>query len=239
MVQDNLARALEELQRMQLEGLAGIANLVGAAIHEINTPLSALAGAADVNSRCALRMRAIVASVGSLEELRKNSQFERALDLIGENSQLIQAAAQSIGEQTGVLRDFVQSVPQPEAAPALSRIVDEVLEVLQRESDSGGIVRGPMAPATVLMREPVLEWMLLECVRHVLALRREGPVCISSEPADDQKVALILEYSGRDGRERDTELARWVKRGGAELRSESTGGSKVRLCLILPCEGSL
>ena len=238
-MQKDLARALDELHRMQLRGLEGVADLVGAVAHEISSPLAAITSAADVSSRCAQRIRAIVATVGSTSELRQSSQFERALDLVEENSRLIQVAVQSVAEQTAVLREIAQSIPH-EAPPALARILDEVLDLLEREPEGKAeFVRAYNLSPVIDMREAVLQWMLLEFFRHVRALAGKATVRVSVEPEQDRTVALNLEYIGADQPERHSGLARWVRRAGAELRSGGSASPKARVQLVLPCEASL
>jgi nitrogen-specific signal transduction histidine kinase len=236
-VENNLSRVLDELTRAQLEDLASIANLVGSVVHEIHTPVGAVTAAADVTERCAKRIRAILASVGNLDELRKNSQFERALDLVEENSKLIQAATQSICDQTAILREFVQRLPIPEQ-PSLARTLDEVLAMLECEEPvgKGRFQRDYDEKSPVLMKQPVIEWVLLECIRQVLALTSLEPIQVSTDRREERTVAVLVDFTAREAAVPSTDFIRWVRRAGAELSYEVRADSRYRMTLLLPCQ---
>ena len=103
-------RDLREAQArlVQSAKMASLGNLVAGVAHEINTPIGAANSAADVSSRCIDRIEEVLGSAEVPEVIRENSRFQKALELLKENNQIVVTAGERITRIVRTLRSFAR-----------------------------------------------------------------------------------------------------------------------------------
>ncbi len=86
--------------------MASLGNLVAGVAHEINNPIGAFNSAADTLKRCVERVKEIVNQSGSTEEIRENSQYQRAVQLLNDTTDNAVVAGGRVTRIVESLRNF-------------------------------------------------------------------------------------------------------------------------------------
>jgi hypothetical protein len=146
-------RALRERVR-RLQGPALVAARIPSVSHEVSAPLGSLSSLADVNLRCVDRIRSVLASATSLDEVRGHRQLIRALDLLEENSRAAQVAAARALQLILNVRGLLLPAREVAVAP-VTGLLDETLLLFHDELVSGVEVVREYAGAPAVSCRPV------------------------------------------------------------------------------------
>lgn len=106
-----LQSALAELRETQnqmivQEKMAALGNLVAGIAHELNTPLGTVKSAADVSARGLTRIKDLLSSSESLEEVQQGKGLQRVLKALGDNSQATTVAIERLSKIVDSLKTF-------------------------------------------------------------------------------------------------------------------------------------
>ena len=108
-LQDLLRELKEaETQLVQQEKMAALGKLVAGLVHEVNTPLGAINSVSDTVARGIVNIIDVVETAGSVEEIRENRKFARALDILHQNSRVAIDAVNRIGRIVNSLKNFIR-----------------------------------------------------------------------------------------------------------------------------------
>lgn len=110
---DEQQKLLDELtatqaQLVQSEKMAGLGKLVAGFLHELNTPIGALNGAADVSLRSVSKIHNILTSSQSLDEIKNSSQLHNSIECLQDNHDVIVAAIERMTSVTNSLKSFAR-----------------------------------------------------------------------------------------------------------------------------------
>ncbi|MFC1715634.1 ATP-binding protein [Candidatus Poribacteria bacterium] len=95
-----------QTQLVQSGKMAALGNLVAGIAHEVNNPVSAVASASDVLDRGFTRIREILQSAKSTDNLEDDSQLSTTLSLLNRNNQVISTGSRRVAEIVQKLKDF-------------------------------------------------------------------------------------------------------------------------------------
>ncbi len=108
---DELKRLLNELQEaqgqlVQSEKMAVLGKLVAGVTHEMNSPLGASSSSIDISKRCITKIINMLESCNSLEELNREGRFEKLLDSLLTNHDVVSHANERISKIVRSLKSF-------------------------------------------------------------------------------------------------------------------------------------
>ncbi len=122
-----------QAQLVQSAKMASLGNLVAGVAHEINTPIGAANSAADVSSRCIDRIVDVLDNSETVEAIRENAQFQKALKLLKDNSQVSMAAGERVARIVQSLKNFARLEEADFQEADLHEGLDSTLTLLHHE----------------------------------------------------------------------------------------------------------
>ncbi|MBF0431165.1 MAG: response regulator [Fibrobacteria bacterium] len=100
----NLLEAQSQL--VQSEKMASLGSLVAGVAHEINNPVGAVNSSADVAKRGMEKVRGILETIESLDELKENGSIQKLLNVVGNSQNVISEGCSRISEIVKSLKNF-------------------------------------------------------------------------------------------------------------------------------------
>lgn len=103
-------KQLKEMQHQLImqEKMASLGNLVAGVAHEVNNPIGAVKSSAHVLTRCIDKIHHALTNSKSIEEIRNDDQFQKALSMLRENNQIINTASARVSEIVLSLKNFAR-----------------------------------------------------------------------------------------------------------------------------------
>ena len=108
-----LATTLKELEETQAqlimqEKMASLGNLVAGVAHEINTPVGAVKSAADVLSRSLNKIKAVLKSGQTAEDILSSRDYQKPFRIMEENTHITSEASERIANIVKSLKSFAR-----------------------------------------------------------------------------------------------------------------------------------
>ena len=190
-------RELEEKQTqlIQAEKLAALGNLAAGIAHEINNPVGAISGAADVSGRAA---RKIEESIGEEGSEISTERLKGILRIIRQNSETTHRGTERISR---IVRSLSRFVRLDEAAFQVVDVhdgLDATLELLYHEMGSRvSVVKNYKEIPPVPCYPSELNQVFMNILQNAIqALDGEGIIEIGTS-ANDKEVSISIKDNGR------------------------------------------
>ena len=257
-------RTLRDMQNQLLlqEKMASLGGLVAGVAHEINNPIGAVNGAADVVVRCVGRIETEVEEGTSIEMLRESRRFRQALGLLRQNSEVTLEAGGRVARIVDSLKNFAQLDGAEFQLTDVHEGIESALTLLQHQIGERIEVVRDFGEVGLLFCSPgQLNQVFMSVIKNaVQAIDGEGRVDIRTRQEEGQ-VRIDIRDTGKGiGAERlrrifDVDFNRGSGRvrmgtglslayriaqehgGGIEIDSEPGRGTEVRIALPLRRSG--
>lgn len=135
---DELEQLLDELkttqaQLVQSEKMAGLGKLVAGFAHELNTPLGAISGAADVSLRSVSKIRKILEASQSLDDIKSSNQLHNSLESLHSNHDVIATATERLASIANSLKSFARLDESSFQKACIHEDLESTLTLLEHE----------------------------------------------------------------------------------------------------------
>ncbi len=186
-----LSEALQGLKAtqahlVQSEKMAALGQLTAGIAHEMNTPIGVVHSTADNFERCVKKILEAIETSSTLDEVRSDARFQRAVLIIRENSRLISEASLRIGTIVSGLKAFSAEESSQESA-SIGDCVENTLSLIQYQLREGiTVVKKLGAVPVVPFGRAALNQVLMALFTNaVRAIPGEGKITIETEGDKD------------------------------------------------------
>lgn len=139
---DRLEALLAELRATQsqlvhAEKMASLGKLVAGVAHELNSPIGALQSANNVVSQCVAKLREILESGETIEDVRNSQGFRKVMSLLGEDTEVIAGASTRLSELVANLKRFARLDQAAQQRADIREGIDSTVELLKGQIPAG------------------------------------------------------------------------------------------------------
>jgi signal transduction histidine kinase len=198
-----LAEALEKLKDAQQqlilkEKMATLGNLVAGIAHEINNPVGAMKGAADVSHRCVDRIVDLVGTSKTVEELQANSKYQAMIKMLDDNTKLATTACDRISRVISSLTRFARLKEEDYQQVNIHEGIESTLELIQNEIPAGITVEKKFTevPEISCYLRQLNQVFLILLMNAIEAIGKRGSITIRTF-AETDHVRIMISDTGR------------------------------------------
>ena len=186
-----------QAQLVQSEKMAALGQLTAGIAHEMNTPIGVVHSTADNFERCVKKILEATETSSTLDEVRSDARFQRAVLIIRENSRLISEASLRIGTIVSGLKAFSAEESSQESA-SIGDCVENTLSLIQHQLREGiTVVKKLGAVPVVPFGRAALNQVLMALFTNaVRAIPGEGKITIETEGDKDWARIRISDSGG-------------------------------------------
>lgn len=185
-------------QIIQSEKMAILGKLVAGLAHELNTPLGALSSSANVVSRSQEILAAKFLEGESLEELREDRRFQRALRAMLQGAGTVETASKRISDLVVGLKSFSQLDHSEQREIDINESLVAMLKLLEHQVPSGiKVIRELNDVPEVIVWPAQLHQLFLVLFRNAMeSITEAGTITVSSALAGDN-IEVVFKDTGR------------------------------------------
>ncbi|MCH8955620.1 PAS domain S-box protein [candidate division KSB1 bacterium] len=194
LVRDITERKQAEAALRQSEKMASLGNLVAGLAHEINSPIGAINSAADTNNLCLKRIENIVKN----RDITKNNDYQRALNILGDNIQITANAGERIAEIVKSLKNFARLDEAEFQQSDIHEGIDSTLTLLNRElKEKVTVIRDYGKIPKIFIYAGELNQVFMNILRNAIqAIENKGTIKIRTF-AEKNSVCIQISDSGK------------------------------------------
>jgi len=194
LVRDITERKQAEVALRQSEKMASLGNLVAGLAHEINSPIGAINSAADTNNLCLKRIENIVKN----RDITKNNDYQRALNILGDNIQITANAGERIAEIVKSLKNFARLDEAEFQQSDIHEGIDSTLTLLNRElKEKVTVIRDYGKIPKIFIYAGELNQVIMNILRNAIqAIENKGTIKIRTF-IEKNSVCIQISDSGK------------------------------------------
>jgi signal transduction histidine kinase len=197
---ENTLAQLKEMQHQLItkEKMAMLGNLVAGIAHEVNNPIGVVNSAADVSSRCIVKIDDALTNSQSIEEVKSNSALHKTFRLLVDNNRLIVDASSRVSKLVSSLKNFALLDEAEYKKIDLLEGIDNTLTLLEHEfKDRIEVIKeyGDIPPVHCYASQ--INQVLMNLLKNASqAIEEKGTIHIKTT-ADEKNIFIYISDDGK------------------------------------------
>jgi signal transduction histidine kinase/ligand-binding sensor domain-containing protein len=181
------------------EKMASLGNLVAGVAHEVNNPMGAFGSAADTLRRCIDRVGSLIGRASTVDEIRENQQYQRAISLMSDTTDTAVAAGERVTTIVDSLRRFAHLDEAEYQQINLHESLDSIITLKAHDVENRVAINrnyGDIPPVTCYAGE-LNQALMNVFVNAIESLEGESGTITFTTSEDNGHVVISVADTGR------------------------------------------